>query len=252
MSGEPWFRFFPSDWLSGVSELTAAERGVYMTLLAIMYDHGDAIERDDARLSRQCGLPKVGFARALDGLVSTGKILVENGRLTNSRVKIELSERENRTRTASNNAQTRWQKPQQNQHQSDAQAMQTQCKTHASRAPVPQPQDRGKPLSKEPFPKGKGVLPLDEPKSDVVFLTAKQELWAKGPELLTALGVSSNKARTLIGHWLRDTGDDSAMVLDVIKRAAQQKPFDPIPWITRGLVGSRPAKDQPSRYMQTA
>ena len=76
MGGDPWFRFFPSDWLSGVSGLSAAERGVYVTLLAIMYDHGGPVVRDDSRLSRQCGLPKTGFIRALDGLIAIGKITI--------------------------------------------------------------------------------------------------------------------------------------------------------------------------------
>ena len=79
--GDPWFKFFPSDWLSGVSGLSAGERGVYVTLLAMMYDHGGPIKRDDGRLSRQCGLPKVGFSRALEALIALGKITESDGTL---------------------------------------------------------------------------------------------------------------------------------------------------------------------------
>ena len=96
MSAEPWFRFFPSDWLGGTAALSAAEKGVYVTLIALMYDEAGPIVRDDARLSRQCGLPKVSFVRALQCLIDLRKI-EENGQcLFNSRAKNELTERENR------------------------------------------------------------------------------------------------------------------------------------------------------------
>jgi uncharacterized protein YdaU (DUF1376 family) len=140
MSGDPWFRFFPSDWMSGVSGLSAAERGVYVSLLALMYDRNGPLVRDDGRLSRQCGLPKAGFVRALDGLIATGKIIFEEGCLFNLRAKSELTERENRKLTATSSAHSRWQKSKQNQTSSDANAVLEQCGTDATRARVPQPQ----------------------------------------------------------------------------------------------------------------
>ena len=102
--GEAWFRFFPSDWLGGTSGLSAAEKGVYVTLIALMYDLGGAIPRDDARLARQCGLPKAGLSKIIDTLLSLGKIEDEGQCLTNSRVKNELTERENRIGTARDGA----------------------------------------------------------------------------------------------------------------------------------------------------
>ncbi len=137
---DPWFRFFPSDWTAGVSGLSSAERGVYITLISIMYDHAAPIERDDARLSRQCGLPKAGFVRALAGLTATGKIILVEGRLFNSRVKIELTERENRKLTATEAARSSWQKRKENQSSENASALQEQCNRNATHARVSQPQ----------------------------------------------------------------------------------------------------------------
>lgn len=97
---DPWFKFYPSDFLSGTATLSAAERGVYITLLAKMYDHSGPIERDDGRLARLCGLPKAGFVRILEGLISAGKIIIDGGGLFNSRAKSELTERENRISSA--------------------------------------------------------------------------------------------------------------------------------------------------------
>lgn len=234
MSGEPWFRFFPSDWLSGVSGLTAAERGVYMTLLAMMYDHGEAIERNDGRLSRQCGLPKVGFVRALDGLISTGKILVEEGRLTNSRVKNELSERENRTRTASNNAQSRWQKPQQNQHTKDATALPTQCEPDASRAPVPQPQPQ--PEKKEEGKPSSILCAIPGPNERALSRQA-DEFYAAYPKKINPNDAKAKFIRAARG------GADPVAIIDAATRFAEahrkagtDKQFIPAPavWLHKG------------------
>ncbi len=104
-AGLPWFKFFPSDFMGGVVDLSASERGVYITLLCCIYDHGGSIPRDDDRLSRRCGLPKFGFVRALTALIEVGKIVQEDGCLSNPRAKIVLSERENLSFTRRKGAQ---------------------------------------------------------------------------------------------------------------------------------------------------
>jgi uncharacterized protein YdaU (DUF1376 family) len=144
---DPWFRFFPSDWLSGVSGLSAAERGVYITILAIIYDNGGAVARDDVRLSRQCGLPKSGFSRAIDGLLLTGKLTMEDGCLFNARAKIELTERENRKLNAIEAAKSRWEKDKENQQKDNGSASPSQCGTNATRAPIPQPHSSNEEIS---------------------------------------------------------------------------------------------------------
>lgn len=100
MSDGPWFKFFPSDWRGGVAKLSAAERGVYISLIVAMYDSGGPIRRDDGRLARECGLPKAGFVRALDALIAEGKIEFDGQCLSNSRTKHELTEREKRSVSA--------------------------------------------------------------------------------------------------------------------------------------------------------
>ncbi len=47
--------FYPSDWLAGTRGLSDAETGVYITLIARMYEMAGPIERDDNRLARLCG-----------------------------------------------------------------------------------------------------------------------------------------------------------------------------------------------------
>lgn len=162
---DPWFRFFPSDWLAGTSGLSAAERGVYITLLAMMYDHGGSIKRDDERLARRCGLPIVGFRRALEALIAENKILFVNGELVNERAKREFIERESYSLAQSNNASSRWKKRKQNQSKHHASALPPQCEANAAHdglaMPIPQPQPHSDNLPAVQLTAARDKLALD-------------------------------------------------------------------------------------------
>lgn len=72
-----------------------------------------------------------------------------------------------------------------------------------------------------------------------IFENARQELWGAGKELLGELGIGPSKAGTMIGRWLKETGDDAAGVLDAIRRAREHKPVDPVAWIVMALPTRR-------------
>ncbi|AII27784.1 hypothetical protein B9J07_12980 [Sinorhizobium sp. LM21] len=103
MSELPWVRFFPSDWLGGTRGMSAVETGVYITLVATMYERREPIPEDHARLARLCGASNSAFKRALDTLVEEGKITRVAGGLWNDRVEKEqvyLSEKSEVARRA--------------------------------------------------------------------------------------------------------------------------------------------------------
>jgi uncharacterized protein YdaU (DUF1376 family) len=100
MSDLPWFKFFPADWLSGTRGLTAMEAGVYITLVAMMYDHAKPLSMDETRLARYCGATPRQFAAALARLVEEGKIVILPEGLWNARVASELQDREEKICTA--------------------------------------------------------------------------------------------------------------------------------------------------------
>lgn len=130
----PWFPFFTADWIVGVTSLSAAERGVYVSLIARIYDSECPIKHDDTRLARECGLPVYNFRRALAALVETGKLTLVDGMIFNERAKTELTERKNRSLTATQSANSRWKKHKINQREVNANALPTQCETDATRA----------------------------------------------------------------------------------------------------------------------
>lgn len=137
MSDTPWVKFYSSDWLGGTSGLTAAERGVYITLCALMYEFNGPIRRDDGRLSRRCGCTKAAFTKILGALIEDRKIIEIGGddgpHLTNRKCETEISDRAIRSEKARAVAQSRWSaqsgKTQGNQRRKNASASATQCES---------------------------------------------------------------------------------------------------------------------------
>lgn len=93
MSDLPWVRFFPSDWLAGTRGMSAAETGIYITLVATMYERGEAVPEDHPRLARLCGAPVAMFRKTLETLIEEGKILRVDAGLWNKRVGEESEHR---------------------------------------------------------------------------------------------------------------------------------------------------------------
>lgn len=131
MSDSPWFKFYASDFLAGVGGLSAAERGVYITILSLIYEEGGPVPLDEARLARRCGIPTTGFRRAFAALVEQGKLRVEENSVTNRRAEKEVMTRRLRSENARSSAHQRWnaeaEKSPQNQGASDANASGSQC-----------------------------------------------------------------------------------------------------------------------------
>lgn len=154
MGESPFIKFYPSDFLAGTSGLSPAERGVYITLLCLIYEADGPIERHDARLSRRCGSPKAAFLRILEALIDEGKIVEDDGMLSNKRAERAIVDRQNRSQTATHAAQQRWaaqsEKILQNQSDDDACAMPEQCPSDASQKPEPDIKTEAKASVKKP------------------------------------------------------------------------------------------------------
>jgi uncharacterized protein YdaU (DUF1376 family) len=129
----PWIRFYASDWLAGTRGMTAAETGVYITLIALMYERDDGkIERDDKRLARMCGLKQHAFIAILEDLIEQGKITSEGTKLGNHRATYESQNRADRAIKARNAALA---KAQRNQGEVSASAPPKQSVSSAPRVP---------------------------------------------------------------------------------------------------------------------
>lgn len=115
MSGEregkrPYVRFFASDWLAGTRGMKATETGIYITLIAMMYERCEPLPEDSKRLARQCGCSPRALADTLEMLIADGKIIRVEGGLWNERVQKEFDFRAEKTSNAKQAVESRWQK----------------------------------------------------------------------------------------------------------------------------------------------
>lgn len=136
MSESPFIAFYPSDWLAGTRGMSAAETGVYITLIAMMYEREGPLDMDDTRLARLCGASVPAFRKALDVLITEGKIARGDDGLFNRRVGVELEKRAKKRECARDSANARWGKSQQNQQAQDAAALPSQCVGNANHSHI--------------------------------------------------------------------------------------------------------------------
>lgn len=141
--------FYPSDWLAGTRGLSDAETGVYITLIARMYEMAAPIERDDNRMSRLCGCKsRASFVRILEYLISEGKIVTIDGGLFNEKVAKVIQETTEKSLKAKAAAQSRWdRKPNKNNGSYDADASAKHMPQPCQPKPKPYSNDLGKPKS---------------------------------------------------------------------------------------------------------
>lgn len=186
--------FYPSDWLAGTRGLSAEETGVYITLIARIYEMAGPIERDDNRLSRLCGCAsRAKFAKALEYLISEGKIQEHEGQLFNERAQKEIQNTTEKSSKAKAAAQSRWnKKPNKINGGDDANAF----PKHASSICQSEPESESE-RKKEP--------PADAAGTD--FLKgkpAKGWLWSDGVDhLVRTTDKSEQQAKSAIGHLLK-------------------------------------------------
>lgn len=192
MSKGPWIRFFPSDWLAGTRGMTATETGVYITLIAMMYERGEPIQRDHARLARLCGTTPASMKDTLTVLIDEGKLVVRDGGLWNDRVEVETKIRSEKITQAGKSAKTRWEKGKKNQCENDADALRSHCDGNANQNQNQNQKDKidigiadsGNPPAREPQTDDCPTLPLAivKPGREVALTSTKRPPLTPGLE----------------------------------------------------------------------
>lgn len=215
MGDKPFIKFYPSDFLAGTSGLSPAERGVYITLLCLIYEKDGPISNETARLSRRCGVPAGTFKRILSALVDVGKISEVDGMLTNRRAERSITDRSDRVNSAKVAAQSRWsketEKTEQNQSEIDAPAMRSDMRSQCASDAIPEPEPD--------IPVGASKSPRDL--ASVIF--------SDGLALLTLGGVSEKQARGLLGKWRKQHGDGA--LIDALGKCQREGAVDPVAYI---------------------
>lgn len=93
-----------------------------------------------------------------------------------------------------------------------------------------------------PVANATGPAPREKP-----ALSPTDQLWTEGvATLVETMHVRQDRARSMIGKWLKDTGSDAGRVLWAIGEASIHGTGDPIPYITR-VLSDRPTGPPPPR-----
>ena len=133
MSDAPFINVYTSDFLAGTGGMTAATKGVYITLLCMIYESEAPLSQSWDTLARRCGCTLPAFRKAMAALQDDGKIELIDGRVWSDKCEKHLTLRRERRNSAKAAAKKRWQKSDENQGEGDAPAYDPQCK------PEPEP-----------------------------------------------------------------------------------------------------------------
>jgi uncharacterized protein YdaU (DUF1376 family) len=139
MSQAPFVPFYTSDFLGGTSGMTAATKGVYITLLCLMYEAEAPLPQSWETLARRCGCTLPAFRRAVESLEDDGKIVTTEGGLWSPKCDKHIAQRRERQSSATAAAKTRWGKAKEKQCGTDAPASSAQCQPE----PEPEPYKAG-------------------------------------------------------------------------------------------------------------
>ena len=224
MSESPYIPFYPSDWLAGTRGLTAAETGVYITLIAMMYEREAPIQMSHDRLARLCGTTKTNLKAAVRVLVQEGKLIETDAGLWNERVECECEKRTAKRESAKTSAGKRWEKTQGNQSGADANALRTHCEGNANQ-------------NQNQIYTHTNVCGADAP---------DEGFWDFCSRILQRSGIGDREARRLLGKWTKAKGRDEVgrIVFDAAKTA------DPVAFVEAAIKPKRDAMAEAIRIQE--
>lgn len=94
--GADWYRREPTAYLGGVQGMTSKEHAVYSVVLELIYQHGGSVNDDPAWISGWISdMGAASVRKAIQSLISRGKLVREGDQLTNIRAKSEAKTKEN-------------------------------------------------------------------------------------------------------------------------------------------------------------
>lgn len=233
MTSSPYIPFYTSDFLGGTSGMTAATKGVYITILCLIYETEGPIPQSWETLARRCGCTLPAFKRAVEALVDDGKIEVTGEGLWSEKCSKHLGQRRERQSSARSAAKTRWEKNERKQRRADANAYDPQCQ------PEPEPEPYKKTFSSSPYdsppeaadpsPPKDAALPREGPVNGSSTPSHREAVLAAmrlGPDGITGpgggmIGGPADMARC--ARWAAE-GVPEATQVQVIAAAMQKRP----------------------------
>jgi uncharacterized protein YdaU (DUF1376 family) len=240
---------YPDDWIAGTVELTLEEEGAYFRLCALVYSKGSPIPDNDRWLAGMCRVSTRRWRALRQALLEKGKIEIRNGRIHQLRCERELEKARIRARKLAENGSKGGRKNAERSANSLNGNDTNEAKAQASRARTLHHHHSS---SNE---EGSHALPASDPSGDSqpskVSSDSGAIIFGSCRAFLTKNGSNDRNARSLLGRWRRDHGDEA--VIEVVRDAERQAVSDPVSWIiealahrqrdrSRGQYGRRPQR----------
>lgn len=225
MSGRPWYKRYPVDFIHGTMGLSLEEKGAYSLLLDLIYDRGGPIVDDARYLAGVCGVSVRKWTSLREKLIEAGKIVAVDGALTNSRAEKEIENlakffRERAESGAKGGRKSREKVVQTSENSDLDQAELEHAGAIEARSQKPESDiEHSDPGGSAPNGANPGR-------------NFRKELFEEGvASLERQTGRTAASSRSLIGRWLRDAGEDCRLVLAKIRQAEADQAADPVAWI---------------------
>ncbi len=237
-----WFKFCPTDWLTGTRGLTPSESGIYITLIAMMYERQTPLDFDQKRLARLCNATAKTMREALETLISLGKIIETDEGLWNDRVGVELAARIAKSEQAKENADKRWnaqnasqesQVERQEGGKSVANSKVGLCGRNASKSKSKRRTSMLSPDGETIEAHGDAERVIQFPQMPEPDPDPDKAVFDLGVAILTSGGTKEGTARSLVAKWKRDHGTPA--VLELLQDVRRRRVSNVVEYVTAAL-----------------
>lgn len=106
--GDPWFRFFPREYLDGTRDLTLEQRGAYMDAIALQMVFESPVKDDYRWLAHQMHISERKARTIVESIIEVGKLTRGDDGLTNRRATEEIEWKLSQRRANAESASARW------------------------------------------------------------------------------------------------------------------------------------------------
>jgi hypothetical protein len=231
--------FFVGDYLSDTGHLTPAQHGSYLLLLLHEWRTGP-LPDDDTILARLVGCSKTIWTRRLAPVVRQF-FTQRDGKLHQKRLEMERQRAEAICeKRAKNHAKIPEQLPlnllESNEPTSPPSPSPIESKKETLASPRTAAAEEAAPIPSQPAIQDRGqerqeaapAPPHDPP------VGPRGQVFAEGLVILRELtGLGDRGGRAVLGRLVRDARGDCISIMRAIHRAADERPIDPLAWITK-------------------
>ena len=228
-----WYRRDPERALHGMRHLNPEQRGAYCTVLELIYIKDGKLEDDDLFIAGNLRVDVRIWRRLKRELVALDRLHIADGIIRDDTADMEVASalaRVVRSSYAGQQSAIIKQRKSQTETKENNDLARTTVATEIE--PIRLRLDIEDSVEVR--------TSTDAKASGNGFMDARTELFHVGLSSLMALtGKPEGRCRSLLGKWLKQTKDDSSLVMLAIRDATDNRVVDVVPWIVKRL--SNPA-----------